>query len=54
MRAARPLDRTSFPSVPEFIAHIEDFTAGYNETAKLFVWTKSQVHQKRLKPCFAE
>jgi hypothetical protein len=23
-----------------------------NETAKPFAWTKSEVHQKRLKPCF--
>ena len=29
------------------------FIAGYNDTARPFVWTKSVVHQKRLKPCFA-
>jgi phage-related protein len=36
------------------IAHIDAFIASYNETARPFVWTKSQVHQKRLKPCFAD
>ena len=41
-------------SVPELVAHIEAFIADYNETARPFVWTKSQVHQKRLKPCFAD
>ena len=35
-------------------AHIEAFIAGYNETARPFVWQKSQVHQKRLKPRFAD
>jgi hypothetical protein len=25
----------------------------YNEEALPFAWTKSQVHQQRLKPCFA-
>jgi hypothetical protein len=29
------------------------FIASYNETARPFAWTKSVVHQKRLKPCFA-
>jgi transposase len=52
--AAQSLDGASFQSVPELIAHIEDFIADYNETAKPFVWTKSEVHQKRLKPCFAD
>ena len=52
--AAQSLDGASFRSVPELIAHIEDFIADYNETAKPFVWTKSEVYQKRLKPCFAD
>ena len=43
----------SFGSVPELIAHIDTFIAGYNEEARPFVWTKSVVHQKRMKPCFA-
>lgn len=28
--------------------------ADYNQTARPFVWTKSEVHQKRLKQCFAD
>jgi hypothetical protein len=39
--------------VPELITHIEAFIASYNEEARPFVWTKSVVHQKRMKPCFA-
>jgi hypothetical protein len=26
----------------------------YNQSAKPFLWTKSKVHQKRLRPCFAD
>jgi transposase len=43
----------SFASVTELINHIDCFIARYNNDAKPFVWTKSAVHQKRLKPCFA-
>jgi hypothetical protein len=39
----------SFGSVVELVAHIDS----YNDGAHPFVWTKSAVHQKRLKPCFA-
>ncbi|MDB5408162.1 MAG: family transposase, partial [Rhodospirillales bacterium] len=35
-------------------AHIHAFIATYNDTAKPFAWTKSQVHQKRLKAHFAD
>jgi transposase len=52
--SGKSLDGASFQSVPELVAHIEAFIADYNETARPFVWTKSQVHQKRLKPCFAD
>lgn len=52
--SGKSLNGASFQSVPELIAHIEAFIASYNETARPFVWTKSKVHQKRLKPCFAE
>ena len=31
------------------VAHIDAFIAHYNQTARPFVWTKSKVHQKRLK-----
>lgn len=46
------LNGGSFRSVSELIAHITSFIASYNEQARPFVWTKSVVHQKRLKPCF--
>ena len=36
------------------MAHINAFNAAYNVDAKFFVWTRSQVHRKRLKPCFAD
>jgi transposase len=52
--AAKTLAGTSFNSRKELIAHINAFIAAYNVDAKPFVWTKSQVHQKRLKPCFAD
>jgi len=51
--AGKSLDGASFQSVPELIAHIDAFIANYNEDARPFVWTKSVVHQKRMKPCFA-
>ena len=52
--AAKALAGTSFNSRKELMAHIDAFIAAYNVDAKPFVWTKSQVHQKRLKPCFAD
>src|SRR6195952_4211242 len=51
--SGKSLKGASFGSVPELIAHIDTFIAGYNEEARPFVWTKSVVHQKRMKPCFA-
>jgi hypothetical protein len=39
--------------VPELIAHIDTFIRNYNDEARPFVWTKSAVHQKRMKPRFA-
>jgi hypothetical protein len=36
------------------MAQINAFIAAYNVDAKPFVWAKSQVHQKRLRPCFAD
>ena len=51
--AGNSLKGSSFASVPELVTHIDSFIAGYNDTARPFVWTKSVVHQKRLKPCFA-
>ena len=44
----------SFTSVGQLRKHIDDFVASYNQTARPFAWTKSEVHQKRPKPRFAE
>jgi transposase len=43
------LTGASFKSVDELKAHIDAYVAGYNETAEPFVWTKSEVHQRRVK-----
>jgi transposase len=51
--ARKSLDGASFKAVDELKAHIDAFIKDYNETAKPFVWTKSEVHRKRLNPCFA-
>jgi hypothetical protein len=51
--ASQSSQGASFGSVTEFVAHIEAFISSYNEHAHSFVWTKSVVHQKRLKPGFA-
>ena len=48
------LKGASFTGVPQLIQHISDFIAAYNQEAKPFIWTKSKVNQKSLKPCFAE
>jgi transposase len=51
--SAKSLKGGSFASVPQLVNHINSFIASHNADAKPFVWTKSVVHQKRLKPCFA-
>jgi len=51
--AGQSLSGAFFQSVDQLKAHIDAFIASYNESARPFAWTKSQVHQKRLKPCFA-
>ncbi|HUB16529.1 MAG TPA: IS630 family transposase [Acetobacteraceae bacterium] len=51
--AGKSLKGASFGSVRELIDHITSFIDSYNESARPFNWTKSVVHQKRLKPCFA-
>lgn len=51
--AGDSLSGASFTSVQQLVAHIDSFIAAYNEIARPFIWTKSAVHQKRLKPCFA-
>ena len=50
----RSLSGASFTSVKELTAHIGAFIERYNHTARPFLWTKSEVHQKRLRPCFAD
>ncbi len=52
--ASKALKGASFSSPDKLKAHIDNFISAYNETARPFVWTKSQVHQKRMKPCFAD
>jgi len=52
--AKKSLDGASFSSVDELKRHIEAFIAHYNQAAKPFVWTKAVVHQKRLRPRFAD
>jgi len=51
--SGKSLACASFQAVDHLKAHINDFIASYNDTAQPFVWTKSKVNQKRLKPCFA-
>jgi hypothetical protein len=43
----------SLNSLGQLKAHIATFIESYNETARPFEWTASEVHQKRLKPSFA-
>jgi len=50
----RSLQDASFNSITELRAHIDAFIVNYNRTARPFAWTKSEVHQKRLKPRFAD
>lgn len=48
------LQGASFTSVAQLRKHIDAFVAHYNQTARPFAWNKSEVHQKRLKPRFAD
>jgi transposase len=48
----KSLNGASFTSVATLKDHIDNFIASDNQDASPFVWTKSVVHQKRLKPCF--
>lgn len=52
--ASQSLSGASFQSVADLVAHIDSFIVSYNTNAKPFVWTKTAVHQKQLKPCFAD
>ena len=46
---ANSLTGVSFTSVAQVIQHIDAFIETYNEDAEPFVWTKSEVHQRRVK-----
>jgi transposase len=48
------LKDASFTSVKQLREHIDAFIEAYNDKAKPFAWTKSQVYQKRLKERFAD
>ena len=52
--SAKSLSGASFCSLDHLKAHIRSFIDDYNLDARPFAWTKSYVHQKRLKPCFAD
>ena len=52
--AGKALKGASFTSLDQLKTHIDTFIKTYNKTARPFVWTKSEVHQKRMKPCFAD
>lgn len=52
--SSQSLSGASFHTVKQLKTHIDSFIADYNEDARPFAWTKSKVHQKRLKPCFAD
>src|SRR3984893_8038484 len=52
--AGKALRGASFNSLDELKAHIDAFIETYNETACPSEWTASEVHQKRLKPRFAD
>lgn len=52
--AGQSLQGASFTGVNELRSHIDAFIANYNETARPFAWSTSKVHQKRLKPRFAD
>jgi transposase len=48
------LQGASFTGVAQLRKHIDAFIERYNQTARPFAWSKSEVYQKRLKPRFAD
>ena len=49
------LTGASFTSVEQLRGHIDAFIDTYNEDAEPFAWTKSKVHQRRVKGrCISE
>jgi transposase len=51
--SAKSLSGASFTGIAQLREHIDAFVQSYNQNARPFAWTKSKVHQKRLKPSFA-
>jgi DDE superfamily endonuclease len=45
----KSLHGASFASVNQLREHIDAFIESYNQNAKPFLWTKAQVHQRRVK-----
>jgi transposase len=45
----KSLHGASFNSVAQLREHIEAFIEAYNENVKPFVWTKTEVNQRRVK-----
>lgn len=52
--ASKSLQGASFTAVRQLRNHIDAFVAAHNHNARPFSWRKSNVHQKRLKPRFAD
>jgi transposase len=52
--AGQALQGASFTSVDELRTHIDAFIERHNRVARPFSWCKSEVHQKRLRPRFAD
>lgn len=48
--ADRPCSNKSSPAWISSEQYIDAFIATYNQTARPFAWSKSEVHQKQLKP----
>ena len=46
---AKSLRGASFTSVEQLRTHMNDFIDAYNQHSKPFVWTKTVVHQRRMK-----
>jgi transposase len=52
--AGKALQGASFDSLDALKHHIDSFIENYNQTARPFAWTKSEVYQKRMKPRFTD
>jgi len=52
--SGQALKGASFTGVTKLRRHIDAFVTTHNQSARPFAWSKSKVHQKRLKPRFAD